>query len=70
MKKLYGDLVSKAKMVWKDENRMTSNKKILLLDDEPFNIMVILQMLKSANLKGFPDSVDCCYDAKEALKYI
>ena len=41
-----------------------SMKRVLLVDDEPYNIEALKFMFKSLNLSGFPDSIDCCYDAE------
>jgi len=45
-----------------------SFKKILLLDDEPYNIEVLMSIFKSLKLRGFPNSIDCCYNGDDALK--
>ena len=44
-----------------------SRKKILILDDEPYNIEVLKSILSVLNLRDFPDSIDCCFDARKAL---
>ena len=45
-----------------------NKKKILILDDEPFNIDVLMNLFGLLELEGFPDSVDFFYDARDALK--
>ena len=49
-------------------NSKKNGKKILILDDEPFNIDVLEALLRSLNLEGLPGSVISYYDAEEALK--
>jgi len=39
----------------------------LLLDDEPYNIEVLKSILSCLDLKDFPESIDCCFYAEEAL---
>ena len=52
------------------KDKPCSFKKILLLDDEPYNIEVLMSILKCLQLRGYPDSVDCCYNGDEALEFI
>ena len=43
--------------------RTFSTKKVLLLDDEPYNIEVLQSILQCLNLRGLPHSIESCFDA-------
>ena len=45
-----------------------STKRILLLDDEPYNIEALKFIFKAIRLEGFPDNASFFYDAQEALE--
>ena len=49
---------------------LPSTKRLLLLDDEPYNIDVLTSVLKSLQLRNFDSVVDTCYDAEKALNLI
>ena len=50
-----------------EEGKPASTKKILLLDDEPYNIEVLKLIFKTLKLEGFPENLDYCFDAQSAL---
>ena len=49
---------------------MFSQKKILVIDDEPFNCQVINSMLSILEFEDLSEKVDYCYSGKAALKML
>jgi len=63
-------MIERAKNNFRFPTQQRNLKKILLLDDEPFNIEALKFIFKTIQLENFPESIICSYDAEEALKII
>jgi len=45
-------------------------KRILIIDDEPYNCLALYTLLKSLSLKDVSFRVDLCMSGKDALKSV
>jgi len=59
-------MVEKAKQNFVNKKE-PSSKKVLLLDDEPYNIEALKSILECLKLRGLPESIDYTYYAEKAL---
>ena len=69
MSRIQTQVVLKATENFKN-NKNHSSKKVLILDDEPYNVEVLKSILLVLKLDRFAETVNCCYDAEKALKLL
>ena len=70
MKSKFDEMMEGARQHFKNPPKELSQKKILILDDEPYNIEAIKAMYGLLQLNSFPDSLDTSYEASDALELI
>ena len=51
-------------------NFVRSKRRILMADDEPFNISALLGIMKGLGLSNAEDIVDTCYDGSGIVDHI
>ena len=70
LNRIQNQMVDRARSSYHAKALPLTNKKILILDDEPFNLDVLQSIFSTLKLERYPTSVKSFHDPRKALQEV